>query len=318
MSGIEIAGLVLGAIPLIVAALEHYEDIISPGKALYRFHGELGRAIQELGNQHALFEQSIEVLLRPITTDQELSEMMDNTNSDLWQDPEIEQHLRNHLGKAYSPYTRTMVEIQRVMIGIASKLDNLEGVKHLTRAGLEAIISQHAAAKVDGKHQKFEISKRIKFTMKRKKIRESLEELRLCIETLDKFQVKADKIAENDLLYRSDGQAKAILSVEMIRKNAKELYRALSKTWCAAHPSHLAGLMLEHRLMKKPKRGRPGWQKKKTDEVDANCFGLSVLQVGDTVPKKWLDVEIRLVDAAVSSQPSRYVVYPMDELSGII
>lgn len=30
MSGVEIAGLVLGAIPLVIAALEHYEDALDP------------------------------------------------------------------------------------------------------------------------------------------------------------------------------------------------------------------------------------------------------------------------------------------------
>src|ERR1700743_3522710 len=131
MSGIEITGLVLGAIPLVISALEHYEDIIGPAKAFVKFQGELDRAIRELRNQHTLFEQSIEVLLRPITTDQELSEMIDNTQSKLWQDVTIEEELRSHLGKAYPSYMRTVNDIQKIMIGIATKLDNVHGVENL-------------------------------------------------------------------------------------------------------------------------------------------------------------------------------------------
>ncbi|OCL00859.1 uncharacterized protein K441DRAFT_599828 [Cenococcum geophilum 1.58] len=304
MSGIEIAGLVLGAIPLVISALEHYEDLIDPAKVFVKFQGELGRAIRELRNQHTLFEQSMEVLLQPITTDRELSEMIDNTNSELWQDPAIEQELRSNLGKAYPSYMRTVNDIQKIMIGIAIKLDNFHGVENLNQDGLEAIISQHAAAKVDGKLQKFEISKRVKFTMKKKRIKESLEELQRCIEMLDKFQVKADKIAAADELYKSDGRFRVTLPVDTIRENAKKLYNVLSKTWCSTHSSHSAGLLLEQRLIKKPKRGGPGWQRKRlpVDHCDTNRFSLSLLQSPASTSKKWLDVEIRLVESAAREQ----------------
>lgn len=45
MSSIEIAGLVLGALPLLISALEHYKDITDPVKVFFRFKGELDRAI---------------------------------------------------------------------------------------------------------------------------------------------------------------------------------------------------------------------------------------------------------------------------------
>ncbi|KAL8855863.1 MAG: hypothetical protein Q9178_007483 [Gyalolechia marmorata] len=260
LSGLEIPALVLGAIPLVISALEHYEEIIGPAKAFVRFHGELDRAIRELRNQHTLFEQCIELLLRPVTTDEELSEMIDNTKSNLWQDPAIKQQLRRNLGKAYPSYMATIDDIQKVMIGIAMKLDNVRGVEKLNRDGLQAIINQHAAAKVDGKLQRFEISRRVKFTMKKKKIKESLGELQRHIEILDKFQVKADKFTAAEVLYKSDGGLTFTLPVGSIRQNAKNLYKVLSKTWCRTHSSHSAGLLLEQRLIKKPNRGRPGWQ----------------------------------------------------------
>ncbi|KAL9580258.1 MAG: hypothetical protein Q9203_006375 [Teloschistes exilis] len=310
MSGIEIAGLVLGAIPLVISALEHYEDIIGPTKTFFKFQGELDCAIRELRNQHTLFEQSIEVLLRPITTDQQLSEMIDNTKSKLWQDPDIEQELRSNLGTAYASYMRTVSDIQMIMIGIAMKLDNVHGVENLNRDGLEAIISQHAAAKVDGKLQRFEISMRVKFTMKKKRIKRSLEELQRYIDTIDKFQVKADMIATADELYKSDGCFMFTLAIDVIRENAKKLYNVLLETWCSAHSSHSAGLLLEQRLIKKPKRGGSGRQRKRfaLDHGDTNCFGLSLLQPSTSTLRKWLDVEIRLMESSASRQQSGLAV----------
>jgi len=310
MSGIEIAGILLGAIPLVIAALEHYEDIIGPTKAFVKFQGHLDRAIRELWNQHTLFEQSIEMLLRPITTDQELSEMIDNTNSKLWQDLAIEQSLRSHLGRAYSPYVMAVTHIQKIMIEIAMKLDNVRGVENLSRDGLEAIISKHKAAKVNGKLQMFDISRRVKFTMKKKKIKESLDELQRYIEMLDKFQGKAEKIAAADELYKSDDWLMFALPVDIIRENTKRLYDILSKTWCSTHSSHSAGLLLEQRLMKKPRRGGSGSRRKRLtlDHCDTNCFSLSLLQPSTSTPKKWLDVEIRLVESSASGQKDEYVL----------
>jgi len=48
MSGIEIAGLVLGAIPLVISALEHYENSLDPTIAFIRWNRELSTAIQKL------------------------------------------------------------------------------------------------------------------------------------------------------------------------------------------------------------------------------------------------------------------------------
>ncbi|KAK6331780.1 hypothetical protein TWF718_002321 [Orbilia javanica] len=304
MSGIEIAGLVLGAIPLVISALEHYEDIIGPTKAFFKFQGELDHAIRELRVQYTLFEQSMEVLLRPITTDHQLNDMIDNSNSNLWQDPDIEEELRKNLGRAYPSYMSTVDRIQSIMTRIALKFDNINGTENLTRDGLKAIISQHGAAKVGGRLQKFEISRRVKFTMKKKKIKESVEELQKCVDTLDKFQAKADKIAAVDERYNIENEFVLTLHVDVIRENAKKLYDVLSKTWCSTHPSHSAGLLLEQRLIRKPRRGGPGRRHKNSmlSHCDTDCFALSLLQYSASNSKKWLDVEIRVVEYQAPKQ----------------
>ncbi|EXJ78184.1 hypothetical protein A1O3_09345 [Capronia epimyces CBS 606.96] len=282
MSGIEVAGLVLGAIPLVLSALEHYEDIIGPTKAFVRFQGELDRAIRELRNQHTLFEQSIEVLLRPITTDQELS---------FGKDSAIEDKLRRKLGNAYPSYMRTIDDIQSIMIGIAMKLDNVHGVENLDRNGLEAIISQHVAAKVDGKLQKFEMSKRMKFTMKKKKIKQSLLELQRYIEMLDKFQVKADKITTAEELYNSDSRVMFTLPLDIVRENAKKLYKVLSKTWSTREEA----------------RERTTWLATESATFVQMRYKLlwpvfATIIVLDL--EEWLDVEIRLLEYSASGQQS--------------
>jgi hypothetical protein len=62
-------------------------------------------------------------MLTPITNDQELNEMMDDTESGLWKDADLADQLRQRLGKAYNPYLSTIKEIEGIMKTLAEKLD---------------------------------------------------------------------------------------------------------------------------------------------------------------------------------------------------
>ena len=292
MSGIEIAGLVLGAIPLVISALEHYENIIGPAKAFYKYGNELSQLTQGLATQYASFEQSMLILLTPITNDAELNEMIDNTNSALWKDPDIDQALRGKLGKAYGAYTRKAQDVQRIMISIAKSL-SIKGADKITQDGLEAIIEAHPPVKVDGVSHKFGFKNKIRFTMKKQQIKKSLDELQKAIDVLDKFHAKAEMLEEP---YRADRRSKFVLPLYVIQQNAAKLYNVLLKTWCSTHSSHSAGLLLEQRLVKKLKRVEPGWKRKQqpTKSCDTSCFRISILQ--SPSPKRWLDVEFRLVE----------------------
>jgi hypothetical protein len=48
MSGIEVAGLILGALPLIIAALENYSGGLEATVAFFRWKGQLTAALQSL------------------------------------------------------------------------------------------------------------------------------------------------------------------------------------------------------------------------------------------------------------------------------
>ena len=298
MSGVEIAGIVLGAIPLVISALEHYEDLIDPTKAFILYRGELARAVRELGNQYASYEQSVQLLLTPITDGQELSEMLENSDSPYWKDPDIDNALRSSLGRAYNSYLRVNSDIQRVIIALAERL-NIEGADKVTQKGLEAIISAHPPAKQHGVPFQFRLGERVKFSMKRQRIRKSLDELKSSIEQLDTFYAKAEKLDEP---YKTRTKTKFALPLHVVQQNAARIYNVLSKTWCSSHASHSAGLLLEQRLVRKPERGKAGWRQQQlpSDSRDCNCFEISLLE--SLSPRKWLDVELRLVETALPMQ----------------
>lgn len=141
MSGIEIAGLVLGCLPLLIqgtfdfscsrkglansyTGIESYNEGLDPIKSFMRWDKELPQCIRKLRNQHVHYSQTIRILLEPITADVELAEMMTDPGSlQLWKDKEMALKLQERLQESYHAYQGTIGDIERITKQIASKLD---------------------------------------------------------------------------------------------------------------------------------------------------------------------------------------------------
>jgi hypothetical protein len=123
LTGVEIAGLVLGAIPLIISALEHYEDFTAPTKAFIHWRRRLRRLIQELYIIRASYDQAIRLLLEPFADLADQTTMMDNPRSELWTEGVIADNLRNKLGPVYNPFIFTINEVSEILVEIASCLN---------------------------------------------------------------------------------------------------------------------------------------------------------------------------------------------------
>jgi hypothetical protein len=124
MSGVELAGLVLGVLPLLIQGIESYNEGLDPIKSFMRWEKELPHFIRKLRNQHVHYSQTIGILLAPITEEIELAEMMTDPGlSRMWRDQEIAARLRDRLQDSYDAYQSTMLDIERITKKIASKLD---------------------------------------------------------------------------------------------------------------------------------------------------------------------------------------------------
>lgn len=139
MSGVEVAGLVLGALPLLISAIgrssepgksaatneptESYNDGLDPLKSFMRWERELPQYIRKLRNEHVHYAQTIRQLLEPITTEFELAEMLAESSGKLWKDKTMVSKLEDKLQESYEAYQSTIADIERIMKKIASKLD---------------------------------------------------------------------------------------------------------------------------------------------------------------------------------------------------
>jgi hypothetical protein len=173
----------------------------------------------------------------------------------------------------------------------------------INQQGLEAIVFANRPIKKHGV-LKFQFSKRVKFTMKKQKVKKLLQNLEDYNAKLDTFANKAEKLEEP---YKAERKSKFVLPLSLVQGNAKKLYEGLSRSWCSAHSSHSAGLLLEPRLIiERQKRIQSHKQRHSVEQCDTHCFGISLLQ--NPSPKKWLDVEFRVVEDSSIGQRSMFVV----------
>ena len=122
----EAVGLVLGAIPLLISALEHYEDFKEPTITFFHWKRTLKKLIQELCMIRASYDQAIRLLLKPIADVSDLNTMMDDPTCELWTDGDIADELRGRLGTVYEPFKIAIGEVAEILVETARHL-NIQG-----------------------------------------------------------------------------------------------------------------------------------------------------------------------------------------------
>jgi hypothetical protein len=87
MSGVEIAGLVLGGFPLLISACEHYKQGFEPLVKWKRFRREFIGFIDAIDTERLLFDQMLERFLisTDAVSDEELPCFMNDPNYEGWQ-----------------------------------------------------------------------------------------------------------------------------------------------------------------------------------------------------------------------------------------
>lgn len=124
-TGIETAGLILAAFPLVISALEHYENGFEVIREWIRFRGEFAAFLNAMIRQRIFFRQNIEELLGPIVSSEyEMSILLDNPAGEAWADKTLNARLRQRLpGKyEYESYAMTVSYILETLHKLKDKL----------------------------------------------------------------------------------------------------------------------------------------------------------------------------------------------------
>ena len=122
MSGLEVAGIVLGALPLIISALEHYAEGYNTAKRFWSYKSEVRSLLIRINSEKATFVNTLEHLLTGIVRIDRMAEMLANVGGEEWQDEIIEQCLKDRLRGAYEVYLANVQGMAGALQKIMKKL----------------------------------------------------------------------------------------------------------------------------------------------------------------------------------------------------
>ncbi|KAI3328088.1 hypothetical protein HD806DRAFT_485041 [Xylariaceae sp. AK1471] len=215
MSGIEIVGIVLGAIPLVISALEHYGEGVHTIARWRKYKREKQSLVRNLNTEHVKLQDICEKLLLGIVPESRIEAMIKNPFGDLWRDEHTQKKIKARLWKGYSSFEDTMTEIKMATDEMKKRIDS-QGGKNDSNL------------------------KRVLFTLSRSQYSDLMLTIKDGIVTLEKLTDRNMEL-EPARKVRSQGKLFALL-----RDMSKGLYNALrSSLDCACR--HDVSLRLEKR-----------------------------------------------------------------------
>lgn len=129
MSGLEIAGLVLGLYPLVISALEQYRRVHDVAGLLTHFESEYRKTLEDVKDEQLFFRMTLEELLLPLSTDESFDEgdleaLLTNPAGQDWNNKEFQLALEERLGRAYQRFLEIMTSLHSLMSSLLFTLVN--------------------------------------------------------------------------------------------------------------------------------------------------------------------------------------------------
>ncbi|RMZ79300.1 hypothetical protein DV737_g3446, partial [Chaetothyriales sp. CBS 132003] len=229
IGAIEGIGLALALFPLVVSILEHYEEGYDALSDWVFFRRKFTHLVNELNREQIIFRQMVERMLRSIIDSEfELEEMMENTQSDEWKNPDLALKMKRKLSGdgEYENYQSSLQSIHEHLDIMAKKLnscrppDDTSGVA--SQKGLRL-------------QKKF---RKLQFILRNKKWQDSVVDLGRQIDRVDKLFRGAEKLepARKVRVAQTFGRTK---------HQASSLHTAIRKGWtCTCDKPHSFKLVI--------------------------------------------------------------------------
>ncbi|RMJ08407.1 hypothetical protein CDV36_011986 [Fusarium kuroshium] len=215
MSGFEIAGIVLGSIPLVIATLEKYGTGLSALQRWRKYQRELQSLIRNLKIERAKLQNVCEKLLIGIVKPARIEVLINNPMGDLWREEETLRKVQFRLGKGFESFEATISHLKTTIDEMAERIDSQK----------------------NGMASGF---KRAVFTLSRSQYADLLSDIKDNISNLENL---TDRNMELEPARRGRYRGKLFVLLQTI---SESLYRALSPSLnCAC--GHTIGLGLESR-----------------------------------------------------------------------
>ena len=145
MSGIEIAGLVLGAFPILLNCLDNYRDGLEPLDKWWNFRTEFIAFVDDIRHQMMKYNENMVRLLAPIISDDNsLTALVRNAKDPRWHDGSLSVPLERRLASENKRVLRIIERMDRVMDRL-KKLLRIEGIEVGSKAQPKCMFSCYKA-----------------------------------------------------------------------------------------------------------------------------------------------------------------------------
>ncbi|KAH7389317.1 hypothetical protein DE146DRAFT_635047 [Phaeosphaeria sp. MPI-PUGE-AT-0046c] len=264
MSGLEVAGVVLGAFPLLISGIEHWRDVAKVGGFFWQLRKEYKKCQQDIAYHEVLYKNNLKELLLPLFPDaDEVAKLIADPGGQQWGDMALQERLERRLHDSYQSYQDTISEMNEIAEQLKKELcfdketvqNKLSPPATNRRSSSQspspqpyARLSKLSAAKGRLDYELF----RGKFGFGEKIRDELFGRLKECNERLEKLLSSSDRVSA--LQDVAPGYTKHIselaLVFKKISKRSSSLFQALQNAWqCSCQQYHFANLQLEHRTL---------------------------------------------------------------------
>ncbi|KAK0668907.1 hypothetical protein QBC41DRAFT_320875 [Cercophora samala] len=245
MSGFEVAGVVLGAIPLVIAALEHYQAGKGAVASFLKYGGLLENLILRLKIQQHLYHTDILFLLQAAGI-VELNLPDEETVVAclrLLKDPEVGEEIQDWLGPLSDPFKQLVGQYESSLKAIVGHIKHIQRLPDTQRDDLGSLLEANPPDK------KITFMERVSFTIKRGKLKalhEELDQSRLSLGTIIEKRKGLQDFSSHEA---SQHTSRIVLRLIQIRSPACSLSSALHKSCCCrCVGSHRILFRLESRI----------------------------------------------------------------------
>ena len=111
MSGIEIAGLVLGALPLLLQGIDSYASSLSRIDQTVNPSRELRKARDRLYLESVIFDNTCRILLASMTSPEEVDALLREPGGKQWKEPSLQSKFEQTLDTSNIPVQKAISEI---------------------------------------------------------------------------------------------------------------------------------------------------------------------------------------------------------------
>ncbi|KAI4931251.1 hypothetical protein J4E85_003841 [Alternaria conjuncta] len=201
MSGLEVAGVVLGAFPLLLSGIEHWRDVAKVRNLYWHIRKHHKKCQQDIEFHKVLYTKNLEELLIPLVGNKdEVARLVADPGGQGWDDKALQKLLEGRLNESYELYLSIITDMNDVVkefnreirfdkesIQDGLSLPEQKGQRRNKSPSLQGF-SRASKIPVPRGNLEYEMF-RMKFSLGERKRNELVDQLKECNERLEKLSL---------------------------------------------------------------------------------------------------------------------------------